>query len=121
MSRNRSLMHKNFSLYVAMFLLFTMNAASAQQPGYSSPCGGSARDQCDCTDRYECDQNGSCSCVGDQYCADTNCPNEDAQSKAALSARVRRLIRYLKNAEKKANINKNVPAHPENNAPAKPQ
>jgi hypothetical protein len=50
-------------------ILFS-RAASASS---SSACGGDAAHDCDCGDRYVCDNSGSCSCQGDQFCADTNC------------------------------------------------
>lgn len=61
-------------VYLSLLLALGVNY-SAMAQSYSSPCGGSATNTCDCTNRYICD-NGNCSCQGDQYCADTCSSNE---------------------------------------------
>lgn len=82
-------------LYAVAALLTGLAAPALAD--FSSACGGDAGHSCDCSDRYICDNQGSCSCQGDQYCADTNCGVNESDNKDALTSRIKRLMSYIKN------------------------
>ena len=68
------------SIILSVFASLCFVATKEVYAGYSSACGGSATDKCVlCSDRYVCDDNGSCGCQYDQYCADTACQNGESR------------------------------------------